>query len=302
MKQRSILVIGSANADIVIHADRMPRLGETVIGKEFYVNAGGKGLNQAVAIANLGGKTTFLGVVGNDVNGEMLIKTLKEFGVEFVGTKSIDKPTGTAIITVVDGDNFIVLNSGANDSLTPDFIKSYSELITQADFIVLQLEIPMNTVVEICKLAKKGKAKIILNPAPYKALPKSLFFMLDYLIPNEYEAESITGICLENNEKCILAIRKLREMGAENVIITLGERGCVYNDCDKIVFIPPVPTEVVDTTSAGDSFIGALTALLSENQPLSDAVEFAVKVASITISRKGAAKSIPSALEAKGKV
>ena len=299
MNSRNILVIGSANADYVIHADIMPALGETIIGKEFEVNAGGKGLNQAVAIAKLGGNTTFLGSVGDDANGKMLLNTLKEFSVKFAGKKVTDSPTGVAVITVIGTDNFIVLNSGANDSLTPQFIKSNFKLIMEADYIVIQLEIPINTVVQICELAKNGKAKIILNPAPYKPIPKSLFSAFDYLIPNEHEAESITGICPDGEENCISAIQKLRAMGTKNVVITLGKRGCAYNDGNKIVFRPSILTKAVDTTSAGDSFIGAFTTSLANNHTISDAIDFATKVASITVSRKGAAKSIPFTYEVK---
>ena len=297
MSPKNILVIGSANADLVIHTETMPKLGQTVMGKDFSVNAGGKGLNQAVAIAKLGGKPAFLGAVGNDANGKMLLDTLEEFGADFVGRQERGLPTGIAVITVVGGENVIVLNSGANDCLTPQVIKSNSKRIVEADFIVLQLEIPISAIVEICEIAKKGNAKILLNPAPYKALPKSLFPMLDYLIPNEHEAESITGIYPDSKENCILAIQKLRKMGVKNIIITLGERGCVYNNGDGIVFCPAAPAETVDTTSAGDSFIGAVTVSLAENRPLTEAIAFATKVAAITVSRTGAAKSIPFAWE-----
>ena len=297
MKQHNILVIGSANTDLVFHTERMPKLGETIVGQEFAINAGGKGLNQAVAIAKLGGNTSFLCAVGDDANGKMLLDTLEEYNVKFIGRKDKSLPTGIAVITVIDGDNFIVLNSGANESLTPQFIKDNSKLILEADYIVMQLEIPTNTITEICEIAKNGKAKIILNPAPYKPLPESLFPMLDYLIPNEHEAEDITGICLDSDENCVSALQKLQQMGVKNVIITLGDRGCVYNECDKIIFSPAVPAKAVDTTSAGDSFIGALTVSLAENHTLSEAISFATKVAAITVSRNGAAKSIPFAHE-----
>lgn len=293
----NILVIGSANADMVIHTDRMAKLGETVIGHDFSVNAGGKGLNQAVAIAKLGGNVAFFGAVGKDYNGDLLINTLAENKVGFVGVRPDDHPTGIALITVVNGDNFILLNGGANDAITSRLIESNSELIKNADYIVLQLEIPIEAIVKIIELGNELGAKIILNPAPYKELPKDVYSKIDYLIPNEHEAKDITGITLDSRDNCIKAVKKLKEMGAKGVIITLGEQGCVYSHNDEICFCPAIKSNAVDTTSAGDSFIGALTVKLSQGEGLPDAINFASKVASITVSRRGAAKSIPYASE-----
>lgn len=289
----NILVIGSANADLVIAADKMPSLGETITGRDFAVNAGGKGLNQAVAIAKLGGNVSFLGLVGNDVNGKMLKDTLEQYGVHFAGKALADNSTGVAVITVVNGDNCIILGAGANDAVTPEFIEENISLIENADYIVLQLEIPIETIGTICRLAKKNKAKVVLNPAPYKALPETIYQMVDYLIPNEHEAYDLTGITLNCRENCQEAVKKLQALGVANVIITLGEQGCVYNYEKDIVFQPAQKTTAVDTTSAGDSFIGALVVKLSEGLTLPDAISFASKVSAITVSRKGAAKSIP---------
>lgn len=289
----NILVIGSANADMVIRTDRVPLIGETVIGREFSVNAGGKGLNQAVAISKLGGNVSFLGFVGDDQNGKILTDTLKGYGVNFVGKALKDVPSGVALITVVGTDNFIVLDEGANSKITPEFIEENSRLIEAADYIVLQLEIPTKTIIKICELAKSSKAKVVLNPAPFKKLPLNLYTMVDYLIPNEHEAKDITGISLDDKQCCIKAVKKLLELGAKNVIITLGDRGSVYGTENNIVFQPAEKANTVDTTSAGDSFIGALTVRLSKGYPLPDAVSFATKVSAITVSRKGAAGSIP---------
>jgi len=293
----NILVIGSTNADLVIHAERMPHLGETIVGRDLAVNAGGKGLNQAAAIAKLGGKVSFLGAVGDDANGTMLLSALDEFGVNFVGTRTEETPTGMAIITVVDGDNFIVLNAGANNTLTPEVIEANAALIRDAAFVVLQLEIPMSAIVRACEIARDSNTKVILNPAPSKAIPNNLYPMIDYLIPNEHEARDMTGITLDSPDNCIRAIKRLNKLGAKCVIITLGERGCAYNDGNGIVFHPAVKSNVVDTTSAGDSFIGAFVTKLAENCSLCDAITFAGRVAAVTVSRQGAAKSIPSACE-----
>lgn len=289
----NILVIGSANADLVITTDQMPTLGETITGRDFAVNAGGKGLNQAVAISKLGGKVSFLGLVGNDANGKMLTDTFHAYGVNFAGKVIDGNATGVAVITVVGSDNFIVLNEGANGDVTPEFIEENLHLINTADYIILQLEIPLESIVKICRLAKDSKAKVVLNPAPYKELPKEIYTLVDYLIPNEHEAYDLTGIELNCRENCVKAMEHLQTLGVPNIIITLGENGCVYNDKERIVFHPAQKTTAVDTTSAGDSFIGALIVKLSEGVSLPDAIAYATKVSAITVSRKGAAKSIP---------
>ena len=292
-----ITVIGSANVDLVIHSDKMPKLGETLVGKNFQTNAGGKGLNQAVAIAKLGGKVSFLGAVGKDSNGDFLLNTLTEYGVEFKGNISENAPTGTAMITVVGGDNFILLDAGANKTVTPDVVREKNELIAKSDFCVLQLEIPTETILEICKTAKENGTKVVLNPAPFKKMPDEVYRLADYLVPNEHEAESLTGICIDSKASAIKATEKIKLLGVKDVVITLGDRGCVYTDGDQVVFFPAENVTAIDTTSAGDCFIGALVTMLSQNKPISEAITFATKAAAITITREGASKSIPTADE-----
>ena len=286
-----IIVIGSANADLVIHSEKMPKLGETLTGSDFQVNAGGKGLNQAVAVSKLGGEVSFFGVVGNDANGEMLINELKANNVDFKGIKAEGTPTGIAMITVVSGDNFIILDPGANNLLTPE--KLDEKLIAESDFCIMQLEIPIETVMKVSEIAGKHNTKVVLNPAPFKALPEELFENIDYLIPNEHEAYDITGISPDSPENCEKVIKKLMKMGVKNVIITLGERGCVYNTDGKTEYCPARKAEVVDTTSAGDCFIGALVSKLSKGENIKAAIEFATKASAIAVSRAGASKSIP---------
>ncbi len=292
-----IVVIGSANADLVIHSQKMPKLGETLRGNNFQINAGGKGLNQAVAIAKLGGDVSFLGCVGDDANGSVLLGALEENAVAFKGEKLSDTPTGIAMITVVDGNNFIILNAGANEKLTPDTVQAQAPLIRESNYCVMQLEIPLATVVKVCEIAQDSGTKVVLNPAPSQKLPETLFSAIDYLVPNEHEAFDLTGIYPDSEDNCRSAILKLRHMGVKNVIITLGERGCVYNAGDEIIFRPAEKAQVVDTTSAGDCFIGAVVSKLSQNVSLSEAVDFATKASAITISREGASKSIPYASE-----
>lgn len=295
--KNKILVVGSANTDIVIHSPKLPALGETLVGHNFQINAGGKGLNQAVAIAKLGGDVTFLGSLGEDENGQTLLRVLKENGVAFQGILGKDHPTGVAMITVVDGNNFILLNAGANEKLSPEIISEHTELIQSSDFCVMQLEIPPETVEMVCDIARAGNTKIVLNPAPYKALPKSILASVDYLIPNEHEAFDLTGIYPDNEENCRKAIERLKEMGAKNVIITLGEHGCVYSAGSDITFCPARKVTAVDTTSAGDCFIGAFVAKLSKGNTVEDAIAFATKAAAIAVTREGASRSIPFAHE-----
>lgn len=295
--KNKITVIGSANIDLTIHSDVMPKLGETLVGNNFQTNAGGKGLNQAVAIAKLGGKVSFLGAVGKDSNGEFLLNALNEYGVEFEGFVSESAPTGTAMITVVGGDNFILLDAGANNTLTPEVIRQKSEIIAQSDFCVLQLEIPTETVLEICKIAKENGTKVVLNPAPFKKLPDEVYSLVDYLIPNEFEAQSLTDVCIKDDESAVTAVKKIKALGVKNVIITLGGRGSVYSSGDEILFCDAKKVKAVDTTSAGDCFIGAVITKLSCGESTKNAVAFGTKASAIAVCRQGAACSIPFAKE-----
>ena len=294
---KNILVIGSANIDLTIHTDRMPKLGETVAGHGFSMNSGGKGANQAVAAAKLGGDVKVLGVIGNDTYGEKLLADLRKSGAFFEGITADGVPTGTACITVVNGDNFIVLNPGANDLLTPEIIEEKAELIRKSDYVIMQLEIPVDSVLRAAVIAKDAGTSVVLNPAPVKELPDEIYRLTDIMIPNEYEAMLLTGISTDNEQGCRAAVEDLRKKGVKTVIITLGDRGCVYNDGDRIIFHPAGKADVVDTTSAGDSFIGALCCKLASGNSLPEAIDYATKVAAVTVSRRGASESIPYAYE-----
>ena len=295
--ENKIIVIGSANTDLTIHSDVMPKLGETLVCSNFQINAGGKGLNQAVAIAKLGGKVSFLGAVGNDSNGRFLLNTLKEYGVVFEGFISESAPTGIAMITVVAGDNFILLDAGANNTLTPEVVRKKSQLIAQSDFCVLQLEIPTETVLEICKIAKENGTKVVLNPAPFKKLPNEVYGLVDYLVPNEYEAEALTGVFIKDDDSAVEAVQKIKALGAKNVIITLGGRGSIYSRGDEILFHAAKKVKAVDATSAGDCFIGAVTTKLSCGESTTNAIAFGTRASAVAVCRQGAACSIPFAKE-----
>ena len=296
---KKILVIGSANADFTINAYRMPSLGETIEGHGFAINSGGKGANQAVAVAKLGGNVKFLGAVGNDSNGDMLLDGLSGAGVEFAGFRSKDFSTGIANITVVNGDNFIILDAGANQCITPQIIDDFTSLIADADILIMQLEIPVESVVRAAEIAKINNTLVVLNPAPYKELPDECFYNLDIIVPNEHEAFLLTGIKINDNNDCRKAISFLKAKGVKTSIITLGGKGCAYNCGDEICFRDAEKTTVVDTTSAGDTFIGAVCCGLAEGMELKECIDFATKASAITVSRKGASCSIPTRDEIK---
>ena len=292
-----ILVIGSANADMVVKSPKMPAIGETVIGSDSFVGAGGKGLNQAVAVKKLGGDVRFVGSVGKDANGVMLEGKLDEYGISATCLECEGVSTGCAMIVVVGGDNFIVVDEGANARLTPDVIDGVAKYIKEADIVLIQYEIPIESVLRIAEIVASSKALLAVNPAPFKELPLEFYKNVDLLVPNEHEAHALSGIYPSDEASARAALEALLALGVKTAIITLGERGCVYNDGDEVVFCPAVKTVAVDTTSAGDSFIGALCVRLSARDTLGDAVRYATRVSSITVSRAGASDSIPYADE-----
>jgi len=292
-----ITVIGSANVDYVIHADRQPKMGETIVGGGFQTNAGGKGLNQAVAVSKLGGDAAFLAMLGNDAGGRMLQETLTQHGVRFDGERTDNTHTGVAMITVVNGDNAIILHAGANDLLTADAVCRHERLIADSDYVVLQLEIPLEAVEEVCVLAAAHGTKVVLNPAPFKDMPLSVLRSVDWLIPNEHEAGMLVGTAITDVPSAIAAAEHMKAMGVRGVIITLGGNGCVYTDGDEVRHHPAEKTAVVDTTSAGDCFIGAFVTKLSQRATVAKAIAFATKAAAVAVSRAGAASSIPLASE-----
>lgn len=294
---KKILVIGSANADLVIRSSRLPALGETVVGEGFSVGAGGKGLNQAVAAKKLGGDVSFFAMLGNDINGAMLKSRLEHFGIDFIGREIDGVPTGCAVITVVNGDNSIVLDAGANSTLTVDVVNSIEKLIADVDVVMMQYEIPAESIIRIAEIAKASGTTVIVNPAPFMEMPKEFYGLVDILVPNEYEARDITGVYPDSEESAKETLSLLRGLGVGRAVITLGERGCVYNDMNEAVFRPAIKTKAVDTTSAGDSFIGALSVRLSMGDEFGCAIDYATRVSSITVSRAGASDSIPYAEE-----
>ena len=293
----NVLVIGSINVDYVIHTDRLPKLGETIVGKDFAMNFGGKGANQAIAIAKSGCNVKMLGAVGKDRSGDMAINNLENFGVDNSAVVRTDAPTGAAVITVCGGDNHIILDIGANACVTPELIELNSELLDWADILVMQYEIPIESVIAAAKLAKAKGKTVILNPAPVKEVDGELYSYIDWIIPNEFEAELIAGVEQKNDSDAEITMSKLRDKGCKNAIITLGKRGCAYHNGDKINYAGIFDVKRVDTTSAGDSFIGGFCASICEGKSIDEAVYYASAVSSITIGRAGASVSIPTADE-----
>ena len=289
---KKVFVYGSLNYDLVINTTRIPKSGETIFGNGFFTNSGGKGANQAVASAKLGGDTYLIGAVGTDSFGDECVQSLKKYNVNTEFVSKIDINTGVAIITVCDGDNRIILDRGANYHFDDEKLISIIENNVREDIFISQLETPINQVALALKKAKEKNAFTILNPAPAQFLDDSILKSVDLLIPNESELEIISGesIDCKNLEKSILnAVNTLKNRGLNDIIVTLGDNGCYYNN----KFYKAYKTETVDTTGAGDTFIGALASRLALGNSIEESISFCQYAASITVSRKGAQVSIP---------
>ncbi|MCK9574345.1 MAG: ribokinase [Clostridia bacterium] len=294
-----IFVLGSLNMDLVINAERFPNKGETIKGTDFFINEGGKGLNQAVACAKMGAETYMIGTVGCDEYGKKLIKALKTYGVKTKYIQKIKhKNSGIALITVCDGENKIIVNSGANALI--NFAKVEKILNTKTlpgDILILQQEIPLDIVEKAIAIASKKYVKVILNPAPAAKIKKDLYKKVDLIIPNETETEILTEICPDDEVSIKLAIQSLHKLGVKNVAITLGSKGAVISAGKEIEFIPAKIVKVVDTTGAGDTFVGVVAVMLQEGKSLSKSANFANTASALKITRKGAAKAIPTYTE-----
>ncbi len=294
MSKSKIIVIGSANTDMVVKAGKLPLPGETVLGGTFFMNAGGKGANQAVAAARLGGNVTLVTKVGNDIFGKQTIESLQKDHVntDFV---FVDKeaPSGTALIILnQEGENCIVVAPGANANLLPSDIEAVTG-ISNAEIILMQLEIPMETILVVAKKAKENHQKVIINPAPAQSLSDDLLNGLFLITPNETEATLLTGITVVDEQTASQAARIFLNKGVENVIITLGKEGAYFENCKLSLKIPAPVMKALDTTAAGDTFSGALTVAITEKMDWKKAIKFAITAASISVTRLGAQASVP---------
>lgn len=290
-----IVVIGSTNTDMVIKTSHLPLPGETILGGEFLMNPGGKGANQAVAASRLGGDVAFISKTGNDIFGEQSVENLRREGVN---TENIvvdpENPSGVALITVDSrAENCIVVAPGSNMTLKPDDIDKAIKQIEMADIVLLQLEIPIETVEYTAQIAFRNEKRVILNPAPAQKLSDSILKTIYILTPNETEAEILTGVKVTNTDTAKKAAQILLKKSVEIVIITMGANGAFVHTNSLSELIPAPEVKAVDTTAAGDTFNGALAVAVSEGFNIREAVQFANKAASIAVTRLGAQTSTP---------
>lgn len=295
----NILVVGSLNMDLVVQMPAIPRPGETLLGGRFATFPGGKGANQAVAAARLGSHVSMIGKVGGDAFGDQMLQIIKKEGIDarFIGVDT-QSATGVALITVdAQGQNSIAVASGANFTLTVEEIRQAWDQIPEVDLLVMPLETPMETIQSAAQIAKARHALVILNPAPARDLDESLLRMIDVIVPNESETERLTGQTIKDQESARKAGAELLKRGAGNVVLTLGESGALLVEGVKrepvFEFIPAFPVSVIDTTAAGDAFVGALATGLGEGLSLAGAAHFANAVAALSVTRPGAQPSLP---------
>lgn len=295
MKKR-ILNIGSLNMDMVIGMQCMPLIGETILGNSLTYIPGGKGANQACASSKLGGEVIMLGCVGEDSMGNSLLDSLKQCGADVTYIRTIkDVPTGMASIYVDgNGDNSIVVVSGANACCNVEYLKEHDALFRDAEYIMLQMEIPYDAVFYAIERASELKKTVILNPAPAPdTLPDGIWDKVDYITPNETELLKLSGLKEMSEEAIEEGAVRLLKKGVKHVLVTLGDRGVLYKDAEESWICPTRTVTAVDTTAAGDCFNGAFVTALAEGIPVRQAARFANMAASIAVTRKGAQKSIP---------
>lgn len=293
----NIYVLGSVNMDLVITTPYMPINGETISGKDFFLNPGGKGANQAVAAAKMDVKTFLIGNVGNDIFGESLLKTLKGYNVDTTYVKAIDSSSGVAMIVIENNDNRIILDGGANIKVNNKQIDEALVNAKENDIFITQLENNLDAVIYGLKKANSKNMTTIFNPAPAIKLDNEVYKYVTYLIVNESECEILTGINPVDENKAKDAYKHLNSLGVKKLIITLGSNGSICFDNDRVYKIKANKIKPVDTTAAGDTFVGALASKLSLNESLEDSLNFASIVSSLTCLKKGAQQAIPTLSE-----
>ena len=295
---KNIVVIGSSNTDMVVKTSHLPVPGETVLGGDFFMNAGGKGANQAVAAARYGNRVVFVAKTGNDLFGEQVRKSMKEDGIvtDYVFIDE-EHPSGVALITIDQkAENCIVVAGGANMYLKPEDIDKAKEEILGGDVVLMQLETPIETVEYAAKMAAEAGVKVILNPAPAPAEPlsKELISNLYLITPNRSEASRLTGIEVTDLASAQRAALALYDMGAKNVIVTLGSEGSLVYDGHMMMRVEAIKVEAVDTTAAGDTYNGVLASVMAEGKSIIDAVHVANIAGAISVTRMGAQPAAPT--------
>lgn len=288
--------------DLVTRASRLPRAGETLVGQTFSTVPGGKGANQAVASARLGAKVAMVGCVGSDAYGTQLRDALQVEGIDCQAVSIVDGSSGVALIVVDDNSqNAIVIVAGSNGQLTPASLQAFDAVLQAADVIVCQLEVPMETVGYALKRGRELGKTVILNPAPASApLPAEWYASIDYLIPNESEASALSGVTVDSLDSAKLAATQLIKAGAGKVIITLGAQGALFTDGQVFEHLPAPKVKAVDTTAAGDTFVGGFAAALANGKREAEAIRFGQVAAALSVTRAGAQPSIPTLHDVQG--
>lgn len=289
----NVLVIGSLNADLVVKSPRFPQPGETISGDDLQIIPGGKGANQAVAAARQGVKTTMVGRVGSDSFGPFLVDNLKSNDVDTSQVLKTDSATGTAIIVVdANGQNSIVLSPGANGMVTPADVDSAS--FSNSGLLLLQLEIPTPTVLRAAQRAREHGMQVILNPAPAKPLPAELLSNVDILIPNESELALLTGLPVTDSSSAEVAAKEILKQGVKTVIVTLGSKGALLVTATQVKHVDTYKVNVVDTTAAGDAFIGGFASAILSGKSLEDSVRYGCACGALATTKFGAQPSLPT--------
>lgn len=293
-----ILVIGSSNTDLITKVKTFPKAGETIEGLSFLQAMGGKGANQAVAAHRLGGDVAFITSLGKDANGKNCLSYYKNEGLDVSSSLIVDNvASGTAVILVDNhGENCIVITPGANQMLSPGYIEEVKQEIIKADIIVLQMEIPYETVKKVCEIAHLHSKTILLNVAPARTLDSGLVKLVDILVVNETEAETISGKSIEKYGQEAV-VDSLLAMGVKTVVLTLGKQGCFFKNSHEQYDVPAFVVEALDSTAAGDTFCGALAAERSRGRCWKEALKFASAASAICVTRMGAQPSIPAERE-----
>lgn len=292
----SVVVFGSINMDLVARVERLPKAGETLIGQGFSSNPGGKGANQAVAAARLGAQVRMVGRVGDDALGCELRESLRKDGIDVSGVAAdASCSSGTAVIEVAaNGENRIIVIPGANGQVGADDLERLDAALGDAKVLLLQLEIPMEAVLAAAEKAKARGVAVILDPAPARSLPPQLYRAVDFITPNQSEAELLTGQPVDGVEDAKAAAGKLLEQGVENAIIKMGRHGAYWADGADELYLPAIKVDVVDTVAAGDAFNGALAAALAEGRLVTDALEWGLGAGALAVSRAGAQQAMPA--------